>query len=428
MDDLKTGRGAEYLDASSVTLVFCSSGYFQSPNCMRELLRAAVTSKPIVALLEPEAKHGGLTDEQIHAQLREADGYYEAWGLSAEVESWGYALPDAEALHASLFTREPIEWNRVGFFQDVTMRLIAEHLLPSDTAIRRTYLQGERARQAPALKAPRHGLKYHVYCSPHNGGARELMIEVGRCLKFTTSEPKKPLGAARRIGPRLGDNAVNRSFSRFVSNTPLRTAERYGKLSVERHKLRYSSSPECMLQCEHFLVYLTSQTWTSGDASKTFADDVRRAMECQIPLLLCHEMPGIKQANNHGCTFDLFFACADGATPQDLLKAGIYNAIATPLKGGEWRKVSLVKVAEGIAEEVPKRESNEGAGEAGLSMLSPSGRQTSLTSPMYSRRRRRHTGLHLPSTHEVLDASQCQVAVEMPEARRAAPMLYSSNV
>ena len=47
VDDLREGKGAEYVDASVLSLVFCSRGYFVSPNCMRELLRAAVTRKPI---------------------------------------------------------------------------------------------------------------------------------------------------------------------------------------------------------------------------------------------------------------------------------------------------------------------------------------------------------------------------------------------
>ena len=67
VDDLKEGKGAEYVDASAMSLIFCSQGYFSSPNCMRELLRAAVTRKPILTLLEPEAKHGGLTLDEIRA-------------------------------------------------------------------------------------------------------------------------------------------------------------------------------------------------------------------------------------------------------------------------------------------------------------------------------------------------------------------------
>ena len=45
VDDLKEGRGAEYVDVSGLTLIFVSDGYFSSVNCLRELLRAAVTRK-----------------------------------------------------------------------------------------------------------------------------------------------------------------------------------------------------------------------------------------------------------------------------------------------------------------------------------------------------------------------------------------------
>ena len=64
VDDLAEGKGAEYVDASSVTLIFVSEGYFNSENCMRELLRAILTSKDLVVLLEPDARHGGLSAAQ----------------------------------------------------------------------------------------------------------------------------------------------------------------------------------------------------------------------------------------------------------------------------------------------------------------------------------------------------------------------------
>ena len=35
----------------------------------------------------------------------------------------------------------------------------------------------------------------------------------------------------------------------------------------------------------------------------------------------------------------------EGATPGELLKRGIYSSIAVPLKGGEWRKASMVQLA-----------------------------------------------------------------------------------
>ena len=86
VDDLTEGKGAEFVDASRVTLVFCSEGYFRSANCIRELLRAAVTQKPMVALVEVDPKHGGMARSQIRQQLAVAGTTeYVRWGLAAEV-------------------------------------------------------------------------------------------------------------------------------------------------------------------------------------------------------------------------------------------------------------------------------------------------------------------------------------------------------
>lgn len=142
------------MDVSAVILVLCSTGYFHSeadlraqpnlpglrerndpsplplsgPNCMRELARAKVTGKPIVALIEPEAKQGGMEPDEIRGQLQAADApcekqgivfpsKYVMWGLTAEVESWGYHLPSGEQLFQTLFAADPIEWNTISAFQ-----------------------------------------------------------------------------------------------------------------------------------------------------------------------------------------------------------------------------------------------------------------------------------------------------------------------
>ena len=52
-------------------------------------------------------------------------------------------------------------------------------------------------------------------------------------------------------------------------------------------------------------------------------------------------MPGLGQGGRHAVPFASFFACADGATPASLLKAGIYDQLAVPLKGGPWRAAGL---------------------------------------------------------------------------------------
>ena len=53
------GNLESYVEKSRVVLVFCSDGYASSANCMRELRAAVSAGKPLIALLELSARHGG---------------------------------------------------------------------------------------------------------------------------------------------------------------------------------------------------------------------------------------------------------------------------------------------------------------------------------------------------------------------------------
>lgn len=321
---MKEGKGAEYVDVSALTLVFVSSGYFVSANCMRELLRAVLTQKPLRALMEAEEKHGALSEEAVLQQLREADANYERWGICRDVRQWGYHMPTPDELFQALFSREPIEWNRIGAFQDVTMRLVGEAMLAHSSGrinaaspSSPTFLQGELTRSAPtSLPEPPAGKTHHVCCSPHNAGAAALMREVAEQLKL---------------------------------------------------RVIISETADELAGCSCLLVHLTSRTWTSGATSTAFASEVCRAMESGVSLLLCHEMQGLGgQALRHGCLFECFFSHPNGATPQELLAADIYSQIATPLKGGPWRPTSLVMVAQALAEAQLKAADADTHAEAGV--------------------------------------------------------------
>jgi hypothetical protein len=95
---------------------------------MREILRAVVKRKPILAMLEPEREKGGLTQDEIFREVHEADttcekagkwysSKYVLWGLDAEVKDWGYHMPDGSDICNEVFESDPIEWNRIGAFQ-----------------------------------------------------------------------------------------------------------------------------------------------------------------------------------------------------------------------------------------------------------------------------------------------------------------------
>ena len=82
---------------------------------MRELLRAVVKNKPMFALMETEAKHGGITPAEVRQQLSDNvdNGFYVKCSLAAEVAEWGYEMPSAEVMGAKLLDEEePIEWAR----------------------------------------------------------------------------------------------------------------------------------------------------------------------------------------------------------------------------------------------------------------------------------------------------------------------------
>ena len=312
VDDLEDiGNLEGYIERSAAVLVFCSQGYFQSKNCMRELRSSVQKGKPIVTLMDPDTKKGGLSEEEVKKTL--LHGWTDEWGehKTEEVwESWGFeAGPSPRDLIAALFPvgalKKPIvEWNRIGAFQDVSMRLIAERILTTELRGDAVYIQGEIIhKKQETLGEPRSGRNFHVYCSANNIGAKELMTEVQQARS-----------------PALNSLVVTSNINQLALS-------------------------ECML------VYLNSKTWSSGSISSDLAVEIEGAMTRKVRLLLAHEMTGgIHQAERFGCLFEQMFARENG-TPAHLIKAGIYAQIAVPLKGQEFRKVSMVLLQHSLLEE-----------------------------------------------------------------------------
>jgi len=311
VDDLEEIGDLEgYIDRTSTILIYCSKGYFQSKNCMRELVSTTTKRKPIIALIDPDASRGGLSVEEVRAQLLEAQASYAKWGFDANT------TPNGETLHGHLFQAMAIEWNRIGIFQDVTMRLIAERLL--EDAAGTTYVDGELiSHKLKALPPPKDEHRFHICCSGCNPGALELMVELAREQKF-----KLQLDEVLQETP---------SDSDFRSQAEV---------------LCMTTNVERLAECDHLLLYLTLQTWTRGEESEALGKEVERAMDLGVHVLLTHEMPGAGgQEARFGCEFGSFFSCVDGATPGELLKRGIYSEIAVALKGGPWREASMAMLA-----------------------------------------------------------------------------------
>ena len=73
---------------------------------MREIVASTRMRKPIIALVDPDASRGGLSLDEVHAQLLQAEANYAKWDFDAA------ATPSGQALYDHLFASEPIEWNR----------------------------------------------------------------------------------------------------------------------------------------------------------------------------------------------------------------------------------------------------------------------------------------------------------------------------
>jgi hypothetical protein len=98
--------------------------------------------------------------------------------------------------------------------------------------------------------------------------------------------------------------------------------------------------------CSRMLLYLNGATWTSGVASDALAEEVEAAMDARVRLLLCHEMLGIGQEAACPVEFDDFFA----TTPQSLLRRGVYDEIAVPLKAAPLRTVATKMLLMALAD------------------------------------------------------------------------------
>ena len=237
------------------------------------------------------------------------------------------------------------------------MRLIAERLLP-ERYRNHTYVDKELvSHRLRPLPPPKDGHHYHLFCSTHNAGAPELMVEVA-------AERQMAIRLSSSLGARIVQ-PLSKAYASFSASVEelFATARRSRQpLAVP---LASTSDLQQLAQCDHMLLYLNSQTWTRGEASAALAAEVAQAMDLGVHVLLAHEMPGTGgQTERYGCEFGRFFACDDGATPQELLQRGVYREVAVPLKGGPWREASMTLF--GVALGLTKEQQSVTANQLGL--------------------------------------------------------------
>ena len=181
MDNLGGGSDHPHIDVSYAVLCYCTERWFTSYPCIRELVRAMLRKKPIIALLEPDTseQHGGLTEAHIREILQgrkilKGSGGEKSFeqrleSLREEVSEWSEAwagavdLPTAKEVEDALFEFAPIVWSPLTDIQDVSLRMIAERLLPDFEHLYGTnyhqiaYQQGEIAQKLVLLRANKRG-------------------------------------------------------------------------------------------------------------------------------------------------------------------------------------------------------------------------------------------------------------------------------
>ena len=322
-------RDWQHIDISNAVLMFLTEGFFKSGACSKEFMRAIFLNKPMIAVLQTDAARGALSEQKCRELIVKPKEDGNTWltepkwragkstyladvvrGWANEMES-SYEPTTSEQVVDAIFKSDTIYWYAVADAQDVSMRLIAERLLPEEKRSFTCYMEGEAAyqyKQQPVRCAPlRDGRLYHLYCSKQNPGA----VAVGEELKELAPD------------------------------------------------MEWTCDSTQLTQSDRMLVLLHKQTWSDG-----VAREVAAAMRMGVSLLLLHEVNGKDGELRHACAFGLLLD--KEVTPAHLLKAGVYNGmIALNLAGGEWRRAGLIRAAQKLAESSGERRPMEVEGPLG---------------------------------------------------------------
>ena len=367
MDDIETGRGMEDVDASLVICVFVSDGYFQSPNCMRELLRAHATAKPILALFETDSSKG-LTLSVVKERIRVAvEEKLPEWKLDKEIVEWNRRVPSAEELtNALLLAYEPVEYSQFRAFRNESLRVLAEMAiepppnrppkspggvlqLSRSTAVER---QTSAERQTSTERQTA-GERSGSYTS-----SRGMDSEDGKARFTTVMTYMDGAPSQEGIGRKLAPPREPRTHHVYCSPNNEGATELIEELSQSRGiPVKFTSERGDIPQCEHFLLYLNAATWTSGtETEAALEDEVRDCLQNKLAhLLLVHEKDDLGDAlaadagvttMRRGVPFDTFFNKEQ--TPPRLVYEGVYTEAALSLLGGRYRAIGMAMLEQAV--------------------------------------------------------------------------------
>jgi len=119
----------EHVDVSNVVLVFLTRGFFRSGPCAREILRAVLLQKPIIACLETDAARGALTEAECRdiiatpkedgttwftePKWRAGTAFYLEEQARLWASEWGtpeLKVPSSAEVTQTIFALPPVYW------------------------------------------------------------------------------------------------------------------------------------------------------------------------------------------------------------------------------------------------------------------------------------------------------------------------------
>uniref|UniRef100_A0A7S4BZ85 TIR domain-containing protein n=2 Tax=Chrysotila carterae TaxID=13221 RepID=A0A7S4BZ85_CHRCT len=285
-----------YVKSSAVVLIFLSKGYFVSRNCLREAGSSEKENKPIVLVHEADLSKGGITLEDSRAECPE--------------KLRSYVFKD----------RNIIRWHRIADFQLISLKLIVAHTLhacPNHEKSKRPpplYVPGEIGRMQLAFQKP-----VKLYVSSSNPGAEVIASELR--VRYASKESDKlyitheaPVEwqemseEGSRMKSPVGESEVGNIFASGARklSTQLQARQKSYRLPQQLNRIpssiahRFQGSRHNLdsMPPTHMLLYLAHSTFV-GLEGGILANDVRKAMEHDLELVLVHE----SDPERSGCEF-----------------------------------------------------------------------------------------------------------------------------
>ncbi|EOD23484.1 hypothetical protein EMIHUDRAFT_239574 [Emiliania huxleyi CCMP1516] len=325
--DLPASSNAAHIAESTVVLVFLSAGYFKSRNCLRELRAALKEEKPLLLVHESNPSKGGAPLEQLQQECP----------LELRDAVFGPPPPD-QRLSGDHGAMRIVPWHRLNRFQLESLRLIAEATLSHTPHYRK---KGRSPRLYFPERSDPADYEFHfptpavLHASQHNPGAAHVAeLLAARVDNLDCPQQSRPLlETFERL--RKESHSSGSSLSRM-------------------HSFRSASRARQFL-----LLYLNADTFV-GEAGDALEMEVHAAISAGVEVVVLHE----KDPGAGSVPFEHFLQ----VTPEQLVRAGLYRALATPWFPGPHARVSLATAAQAMGASKRKK----GHGQAARSRCSAS--------------------------------------------------------